>query len=216
MGDDDGNFWIASEGKGQYGDGDVSKINFVLHVTKDGDIARVVTLPEDIAMAQKKHGLEGIAYFDGYFVVCLQRAWQEMEHPLIMMYNIERDEWIGHVRYPLDDVESPAGGWIGLADITHVGNAVFYVLERDNQGGLDAAVKRVYPVDLTKYRGEGEIVEKELVVDLLPILEEATQGIVPEKIEGLAYTSAGVFLINDNDGVDDNTGETNLWNLGSL
>jgi len=214
--DDDGNFWIASEGKGEYGMGDVSKINFVFHVSKAGVIERVVQLPEEIATKQKKHGLEGIAYFDGHIVVAVQRAWQGMDHPLLLMYDIESDEWVGHVQYPLDDVASPAGGWVGLADITHKGNGVFYVLERDNKGGLDAAVKKVYSVDLKAYEGQNEVVEKTLVVDLLPILQQATQGMVPDKVEGLACTGTGLYLSNDNDGVDDSPGATDLWNLGDL
>ncbi len=216
--DDDGNFYIVSEGKGTYGGGDVSKINFIAHVTAAGVIAKVITLPEEIATAQLKWGLEGIAHYDGHLVVTIQRAWQGMENPLIGIYSIEDGDWLGFVQYPLDDVESSAGGWVGLADITSKGDGVFYVLERDNQGGLDAAVKRVYSIDLgAEEEPAMQIVEKTLVVDLLSTLQEATQGIVPEKIEGLACSKSGdLYLINDNDGVDDNTGETNLWNLGAL
>ena len=217
--DDDGNLWIVSEGKGESGTGvdeDVTTINFIFKVNKVGVIEKVVTLPEDIAIAQKKHGLEGIASFDGRIVVCLQRAWQGMDHPKLLTYDIATDEWIGRVQYPLDDVESSYGGWVGLADITYKGDGVFYVLERDNRGTKDAAVKRVYSVDLSNSTGDDEIVEKTLVVDLLPILQEATQGLVPDKVEGLAWTDEGLFLMNDNDGVDDAMGETNLWNLGKL
>lgn len=216
--DDDGNFYVVSEGKGTKGGGDdeVSKINLIFHVTKEGVIAKVITLPNDVASKMLKYGLQGIAYYNNHFVVAIQQAFQDMVHPLILCYNIEDGEWEGRVQYPLDDVESPAGGWVGIADITHKGNGIFYVLERDNQGGLDAAVKKVYSFDLMEYSGENEIIEKTLVTDLLPTLKETTQGLVPEKIEGLASTSKGLFLINDNDGVDDNSGETNLWNLGML
>ena len=48
------------------------------------------------------------------------------------------------VFYPLDDVESQYGGWVGLSDITNVGEGEYLVLERDNQGGPDAAIKRIY------------------------------------------------------------------------
>lgn len=213
---DDGYLWIASEGKGAYGAGDVEKINLIFKVHKDtGVIHKVVPLPADVAMKQLKWGLEGIAYAEGIVVVCLQRKWQDMDHPLILGYIEEEDAWI-HVQYPLDAVESPAGGWVGLSDITYKGDGMFYVLERDNQGNVDARIKRIYSINLFDTAGEGEVVEKTLVADLLPTLQEATQGLVPEKIEGLAYTSTGVFLINDNDGVDDNSGETNLWNLGPL
>ena len=42
-------------------------------------------------------------------------------------------------------------------------------------------------------------------------------GLVPEKIEGAALMANGdVLIINDNDGVDDNSGETQLLNLGNI
>ena len=45
----------------------------------------------------------------------------------------------------------------------------------------------------------------------------ATGGLIAEKIEGSAVTADGdVYIINDNDGVDDNSGETNLINLGNI
>jgi len=216
--DDDGNFYIASEGSGTKGGGDdeVSKINLIFHVTAAGVIAKVIALPDDVASKMLKHGLEGIAYYDGKLVVVIQRAFQDMDHPLILSYDIASGEWDGRLQYPLDEVESPAGGWIGLADISHTEDGVFYVLERDNQGGPDAAVKKVYSFDMKAYTGDSDIIDKTLVTDLLPTLKAATQGLVPEKIEGLALTPKGLYLINDNDGVDDNSGETNLWNLGML
>eukprot|EP00551_Chaetoceros_affinis_P013694 CAMPEP_0203687668 /NCGR_PEP_ID=MMETSP0091-20130426/637_1 /ASSEMBLY_ACC=CAM_ASM_001089 /TAXON_ID=426623 /ORGANISM="Chaetoceros affinis, Strain CCMP159" /LENGTH=746 /DNA_ID=CAMNT_0050557067 /DNA_START=49 /DNA_END=2289 /DNA_ORIENTATION=- len=217
MDESDGSLWIVSEGKGTKGAGEVvPKINLIVNVDEEtGVINKVVELPESIASKQLKWGLEGIAYYEGHIVVCLQRAWQDMDHPKILVYSIEDEEWILTVDYPLDSVESSAGGWVGLADITSVGDGTFYVLERDNQGNKDAAVKRIYSVNILE-AAEGEVLTKTLVSDLLPILQDATQMLVPEKIEGLAYTKKGVWLINDNDGVDDNAGETNLWNLGKL
>ena len=42
-------------------------------------------------------------------------------------------------------------------------------------------------------------------------------GLIAEKVEGSAVTEDGdVYIINDNDGVDDNSGETNLINLGDI
>ena len=64
------------------------------------------------------------------------------------------------------------------------------LVERDNQGLTDAAVKRMYRIDLN-VELEGQVIEKELVTDLIDIY--STIGALPmEKIEGLAYTKKGV------------------------
>ncbi len=60
------------------------------------------------------------------------------------------------------------------------------------------------------------MLKKKLVKDLLPTLKKAF-GLVPEKIEGSAITPYGdVWIINDNDRTDDNSGETRLMNLGDI
>jgi hypothetical protein len=57
---------------------------------------------------------------------------------------------------------------------------------------------------------------KTLVRDLIPDLT-ADNGLVLEKVEGLMVTAKGdAFIVTDNDGVDDSSGETQLINLGSI
>jgi len=117
--------------------------------------------------------------------------------------------------YPLDAVASPNGGWVGLSDITALGAGKFMLLERDNQGGPDARIKRLYSINLTGV-ANGATLTKTLVRDVLNDLK-APAGQVPEKIEGLARLANGdVLIVNDNDGVDDNSGEVQLINLGKL
>jgi hypothetical protein len=54
------------------------------------------------------------------------------------------------------------------------------------------------------------------VRDLIPDLK-APGGLLVEKVEGLAVSEAGdVWIINDNGGVDDNSGEQLLLNLGRI
>ena len=54
------------------------------------------------------------------------------------------------------------------------------------------------------------------VSDVLPDLR-TTKGLTVEKIEGFAVLANGdALLVNDNDGVDENNGETWLFNLGKL
>jgi len=103
------------------------------------------------------------------------------------------------------------------------------VLERDNQAGPFAAIKRIYKVDLSDGRrpnlqgdrgqGRGQsfpVLRKELVFDLLPVYQ-ADNGWVPDKPEGMTVDAAGdVWVITDNDGVDDAPGQTWLDNLGPI
>lgn len=119
------------------------------------------------------------------------------------------------VYYPLDAVESPNGGWVGLSDLTSLGNNQFLVIERDNMGGPDARIKRLYKFDLNGVAENGTV-QKTLVRDLMPDLQ-APGGQVIEKVEGLAVLPNGEgFVLTDNDGVDDSSGETQLIRLGKL
>lgn len=106
---------------------------------------------------------------------------------------------------------------MGLSEISALGDGKFLVLERDNQGGPDAAIKKVYVIELGDFSMPGEtVLEKTLVKDLLPTLM-SFNGPVFEKVEGMAVDASGnVWLVNDNDGVDDNSGEQRLINLGAI
>jgi hypothetical protein len=44
----------------------------------------------------------------------------------------------------------------------------------------------------------------------------AIGGLNFEKLEGLAYNGEGWWVVNDNDGLDNNSGEIQLMNLGNL
>ena len=64
--------------------------------------------------------------------------------------------------------------------------------------------------------GELPTVSKELVRDLVPDLA-ANNGYVVDKVESFAVDAAGNgFVITDNDGVDDSSGETFFWSIGAL
>lgn len=103
---------------------------------------------------------------------------------------------------------------MGLSDIAAIENGQFLVLERDNQGGPDSAVKRIYRIDFGNFGlDDGTTIEKELFRNLMPVLDEVTFGNY-EKMEGLAVTASGLVWVNkDNDGVDENSVENNLLNL---
>ncbi|OQX09085.1 MAG: alkaline phosphatase [Thiothrix lacustris] len=212
----DGGFWIASEGAGTVGEAarPVNSANLLFKTDANGIIQQAIPLPADISSKQIRFGFEGVAEYNGRAYVAFQRAWNKEANPRIGIYDTATKTW-SFVFYPLDAVASKNGGWVGLSDLTSLGNGQFLVVERDNQGGPDAAIKRLYRID-TNGVAAGATVAKTLVRDILPDLK-ATGSPVMEKIEGSAVLANGnVLIINDNDGVKDNNGETQLINLGAI
>ena len=174
----------------------------------------MVLLPEEVNEIQVRFGFEGVAVDGDHIVVTVQRAWDGELEPRLAIYNTATMTW-KFAFYPLDEPESQYGGWVGLSDIESIGNGQFLILERDNQGGPDAAIKKIYAIDLGDYSMDDNIlVDKTLVHDLMPDLA-AGGGLTVEKVEGLAVDSEGnMWVNNDNDGVDDNSGENLLLNIG--
>ncbi|MEZ6014568.1 MAG: esterase-like activity of phytase family protein [Planctomycetota bacterium] len=234
-------FWIASEGAGNLNNGVSNPSNrpfaspnlLIKAVRNPGadtlEIVRVVGLPFEMTSNQLRFGLEGITVADDAAVyVCLQREWGNAGDPngsvRIGRFDLTTGMWT-FAFYPLDAVASANGGWVGLSEITYLGNGRLAVLERDNQGNADAAVKRVYTVDLNSVTfrdvsqaASFETLAKTLEIDLLAAGSyDQFAGFVPEKLEGMAVLSDGTTLIvNDNDGVDTNSGETVVVTLPQL
>ncbi len=219
-----GGFWIASEGAGTVSNAvarPVEKLNFIFKTTADGVIETVVTLPDALNAAQFRFGFEGIAEYNGSGYVAFQRVWPDADGggdpgARIGAYDLTANTW-SFFFYPLEAPTSQNGGWVGLSDLTSLGDGRFLVVERDNQGGPDAAIKRLYTFDINGAVA-GDTLTKTLVRDLIVEGDlTATGGLIAEKIEGSVVTADGdVYIINDNDGVDDNSGETNLINLGNI
>ena len=224
----DGGFWMASEGKGTVGSSSkpFETLNLLLRVSNKGLIEEVVTLPTLVNNRQVRFGFEGVTTVDkskGEVVyVAFQREWDgdTKNHVRIGRYDTSSSEWSFYY-YPIETPLSINGGWVGLSDLTYLGDDEFAVIERDNQGGPDAAIKRLYKISMkglvpTADNGgtpDFPVVSKTLVRDLMVDLK-ATGGLILEKIEGLAVTKEGaVFVVNDNDGVDDSNGETQLLKL---
>jgi len=212
----DGGFWIASEGSGTVGDAGrpVNSLDFLIKTDNTGVIEEVVTLPAAVNAIQVRFGFEGVAEYDNKVYVAFQRAWGVESNPRIGIYDIASKSW-SFVFYPLEAPISQNGGWVGLSELTSLGNGEFMVIERDNQGGPDAAIKRLYKFNIGGVAA-GATVSKTLVRDLMDDLA-VPNGSTLEKIEGATVLSDGVVLVvNDNDGVDDSNGETQLLNLGNI
>ncbi|MBL4608468.1 MAG: esterase-like activity of phytase family protein, partial [Pseudomonadales bacterium] len=227
----EGGFWVVSEGKGTAGS--IAKpfetLNLLLRVSKKGDIEEVITLPAAVNDRQVRFGFEGVTTVEaasGEIVyVAFQREWagDADNHVRIGRYDTSTGEW-SFLYYPIEAPLSINGGWVGLSDLTYLGNEEFLVIERDNQGGPDAAIKRLYKFStqgLTAVADNGEapafpLVSKTLVRDLMSDLN-ASGGLTLEKVEGLAITDHGTILVvNDNDGVADSNGETQLIRLEGI
>lgn len=218
---DGDHFIVASEGRGTYGSSSrpVESLNLLFVVEKaTGVIKQVITLPEAVNAIQKRYGFEGVTSCDdGNYYVAFQRAWGGETNPRLGKYEPGTASWT-FLFYPLDAPESQKGGWVGLSDITCVGAESFLVLERDNQSGPDAAIKRIYEIEATvgwtaePFYTVTKTLKKDLIPDLL-----VPGGMVYEKVEGMALMdSADVYVVNDNDGVDGNSGETQLINVGPI
>ena len=204
----------------------VETLNLLLQVNPQGVIEAVITLPDDVNAQQVRFGFEGVtsvgAGADESVYVAFQREWANDPDNLVRIgrYQTRTENW-SFFYYPLDAPTSPNGGWVGLSALTHLGGDEFAVIERDNQGGPDARIKRIYRFSIagltpTTNPSSFPVVSKRLVRDLIPDLQ-ATGGLVLEKIESLAVSPNGAALIvNDNDGVDDNNGETQLLRLPNL
>lgn len=220
----DGGFWIASEGNGSVAAAEAGRpilsLNFIFKTDANGAIQNVIRLPDNVNAAQFRFGFEGVAEAGGKLYVAFQRPWTVLGDALdrvrIGVYDIAAGTW-SFLLYPLDAVASPNGGWVGLSDLTALGAGEFLVVERDNQGGPDARIKRLYKIDVDGVAAGGTLT-KTLVRDLLAQGDlTATGGLPPEKIEGSAITLDGiVWVVNDNDGVEINSGETQLIELDTV
>ena len=109
---------------------------------------------------------------------------------------------------------------MGLSEITVKGDWA-YIVERDNQIADKAVTKKLYRVAVSQLvpvaLGETlPVVSKELVRDLLPDLG-VLNGYAVDKVEGFAIDAAGKgWVVTDNDGVDDSSGETLFWSIGEV
>ncbi|MGV8854165.1 MAG: esterase-like activity of phytase family protein [Devosia sp.] len=216
--DGEGGFWLANEG-------DAAKLvpHALLHVDAEGEIIAEAGLPVELLAGQTRFGTEGVAAVgtgkDQVLWVAMQREWGDDDKGFVKLlaYTPSLKAW-GAVRYPLE--AAPKGGWVGLSEITVHGDYA-YIVERDNQIGDKAGLKAIYRVKLSDMvaaplDGDLPVVSKELVRDLVPDLKSAN-GYVVDKVESLAIDASGkAYVITDNDGVDDSSGETMFWSIDAL
>jgi hypothetical protein len=222
----DGQFWLGSEGNAG------SRPNLVLKVDAlTGAVLDEIALPAGLVDQRRSNGIEGIAVTGAagaeVVYVAVQRAWPaegdtDKVNTKVGRYEVATGEW-GFVHYPLEP--EAGGGWIGLSELTLLPDGTFAVIERDKgwgpSTGLNAELKAVFGVDLAsaEFRAFDDpaglaTIDKSLLRDLLPELEAASIW-TAEKLEGLAVAADGqVYVVTDNDGIDDAPGETLFLYLG--
>ncbi|MDQ7903221.1 esterase-like activity of phytase family protein [Phytohabitans sp. ZYX-F-186] len=212
-----GGYWLGVEGTGPTGNP-----NLLVRLRPDGSVAEEVPFPADVAAAVTSNGIEGVAV-TGHGSRSGEQVWVAIQRELtgdpkglvrIGRYSVATKTW-AWLAYPLD--AAPAGAWVGLSELVAVDDDTFAVVERDNQRGPAAKVKKVYTFKVPKGFGTGlPVVKKRLAVDLLPLLR-AGNGWTQDKVEGLAIGGDGrTYAVTDNDGVDESTGETVFLRLGKL
>lgn len=216
--DGKGGYWVASEGRS-----DRLTPHALFHVDAEGKIVEEVAFPEALLPSEIRYGSEGITAIgegdDMTLWIAIQREWKDDPAGMVKLlsYNPKSKEW-GAVHYPLEAAAD--GAWNGLSEIVAHGDYV-YVIERDNQLGAKAVLKALYRVPLADLKPAkiGEtlpVVSKELYRDLIPDLKSAN-GYVLDKVESFAIDAAGTgFVITDNDGVADSSGETMFWSIGEV
>jgi len=213
--DGEGGFWLANEG-----DSDKLVPHALIHVDAEGAILAEVGFPVALLAGQNRFGAEGVAAIGSgdelTLWVAMQREWGDDEKGFgkLLSYTPATKEWAA-VSYPLE--AAPEGGWVGLSEITVHGDYA-YIVERDNQIADKAGLKAIYRVPVAELvgaelGGELPVVTKELVRDLIPDLA-SNNGYVVDKVESFAIDSTGKgYVITDNDGVDDSSGETFFWSI---
>lgn len=198
-----GGYWLAVEGT-----------NTLVRLNARAEVREEIPLPADVAAAVTSNGLEGIAEVGSAVWVAVQRplTTDPANTARIGRYDTVTKTW-SWLLYPLDTAPT---GWVGLSELVAVDANTFAVIERDNQRGPLAAVKRIYTFDVPATWTGTPTVKKKLVKDLLPLLK-ADGGWAQDKVEGLAVAGNGrTYAVTDNDGLDDATGETVFLDLGRL
>ena len=219
----EGGFWLASEGR--VGE----RPNALVKVDDGFAVTAEVFLPAELAVGATSSGFEGLAVeptADGtdtrFVYAVVQREWatDADRHVKIARYEVGTGEWT-FASYQKDPVESPAGGWIGLSELTRLPEGTFAIVERDNQSGPDARTKKIYGVDLAdaEFRAFGEnldVIDKTLLADVMDDLDRSSVW-TPDKLEGLGVTVDGeAYIVTDNDGLDGALGQTVFLRLGNL
>lgn len=208
-----GGFWLGVEGADGAG-------NKLVQTDDKGAILREVDLPKEVTDHLGKQGIEGVSGTPNakklYFALQRPASGDPADHARIGEFDTTTGKFAWSL-YPLEKT-STKGDWIGLSEISRLRDGRLAVIERDKLNGPDAKIKRIYTVDEPKGVESGTlpVLTKTLAHDVLPDLR-STHGWTQEKLEGMAVNASGhTWVVTDNDGLVDSTGETVFLNLGRV
>ncbi|MCG7307990.1 esterase-like activity of phytase family protein [Brachybacterium sp. ACRRE] len=221
---DDGTAWVAAEGARDADTGDWSIENSLMHVDAQGRVTETVPLPDDVAKGLKNRGFEGVtATSDGRALVAVIQGVVDGDPDdtaRVARYDLASKTW-SYWGYRLGGTDV-AGDQVGLSAITDLGHGRFAVIERDSLNGPDAARKQIVTFTLPGTGATGASHDPPSVkrqgepYDLLPLLR-STDGWTQEKVESLAVADdGGVYVVTDNDALEDANGETLFARAGWL
>ena len=240
----DQTLWIASEGNANDSRPNLLvKVDFNGNVIEEiglpPEIIACRAATDEAHRGTLGSGFEGVAVLrhpashPGYrLVVAQQRGWDyttpeceeldddagglnasgEPNWTRIWIYDPDADTW-DHVAWELAPKPANAS-WVGLSEITAVPGGDYILIERDNRTGDFAVLKTLVKID--RHAAADKLISnsEKAVYDLLPDLI-ATNGWITDKPEGVAVTSTGrTYVVTDNDGVDDWSGESWFFDLG--
>jgi hypothetical protein len=237
----DGTYWVASEGNAGARLNRLLQVDpdgtLIAEIGLPAEIeaCRAATA----ATGTLGSGFEGLAVLPGRrgsykLLVAQQRGWDyttpECEaldddaaglNPLgepnlsrIWVYDPETGAW-KHLAWELAPLPANAA-WVGLSEITAAPDGSYVVIERDNRTGDWTELKTLVRFKRrAAWDGVVSAADK-AVYDLIPAMS-ASRGWITDKPEGTAITRKGeVFVVTDNDGVEDWSGETSFLPLGDV
>jgi hypothetical protein len=235
----DNTLWVASEGNQND-----SLPNLLLQLDGDGAVLKEIGLPAEVIACRAAttrrgtlgSGFEGVAVVGvgaAYkLVVAQQRGWDyttagcedldddggglnalgQPNQTRLWVYDPVTNAW-DHISWEL--APKPANSaWVGLSEVTATPGGELIVIERDNLTGSFSELKTL--VQIARGAADDHLIEtsEKSIRNILPLLR-STNGWITDKPEGTAVTSDGrLFLVTDNDGVEDWSGETSFFPMG--
>ena len=181
-----GGWWVVSEGAEDFGSAELTK-NLLIHINDDGSVAEEIELPDLINRQQSLTG----SRVSRRIPTAPRYTWRSNVNGPMIRRALSRSDAtpLSRRRGPsiiTPWMPPPDGGWVGLSEITWIGDDTLLVVERDNQQRDDARVKRLYSLSVAGITPATAgsippVITKTLVRDLL-----VKDDYRLEKIEGAA------------------------------